>query len=690
MTIENDFAKIKVTSKKGEQPNKPFVSEQGMWSILIVIGVILFTMLLVAIIGSSSFVLFINYLFLTPVTSLANFGDFIGELAWLIIVGLSLMVSFRVGVFNIGVFSQFIGGAICGYTVALAFEGPGWIGVLLVFLVAIMAGAFIGWIIAKFKTVFGIHEVLTSIMFNWIMLYLVTFLVSPGGSITFFTLEGEIAPQIITQNKLTWTWANNLFNSTYLNYGVPIAIILVIVFWFMYKKTIWGYKQDILGSNISVGDYVGINKNREWEKSIAISGALAGLAGVIYYLTFKGNVAILVSNDLPVEAFLGITIALLGFCNPIGVLFSSILIAYLTSSQEMIFGIFSIDIVGFILALLIFLLSMINFLMIVRPQEKYFKKNIDNIPWIEHELDVAHMSRYIALIEDNLNYDTYDISEARAYIRYYDKQIEETKQQFINELENKLIDKEKLKLLEVKKDKKINKFEKVKSKEEIRIKVISQKLLKKNEELFKKHKQFLWNQEEKIVSKLFKEIEILENNKNKGQLKITDISKRLIEKNKQPKLNNDAKITSQLLQEIEILKNDQNNEQLKVLNVSEKLILKNDELYKGHKNFLVEQEEKFILQLVEEIEQLKNEINNKYKEVENISQELVKKKQMSLVEKDEKFNSKLLEEIKKLEIKKDKKQIEIEILSKKLTKKQQQFLFKKEEKKVSNLIKEDE
>lgn len=259
----------------------------------------------------------------------------IALLSYLIPLSLALMVSFRMGLFNIGAAGQALGGGLTAYVIACNIN-MGQVGWLLPLLIGIGVGSLIALSIGWLKVKFNINEVISSIMINWMIFYLVKYAAFPD---SLKLVEHSM-------NDLRMDWFNTIFGvkgtSSSMNIGLLIIIPLPFVFWFAYKKTKWGYKQDLIGNNPKVGDYLNIDSDKEILKTMALSGALAGLAGSIYYL----GVDIYLPNDgikdIPGWTFNGITIALLGFNSPIGIIISAFIFSLFNDSMDLIVGDFGI------------------------------------------------------------------------------------------------------------------------------------------------------------------------------------------------------------------------------------------------------------------------------------------------------------------------------------------------------------
>ncbi len=258
--------------------------------------------------------------------TLTDFTEMLSRMAYLIPLGLAMVVSFRMGIFNIGSAGQAFMGGTVAYVVGATFNlGP--LGFLLTIAAGVFTGMLLAGVVAILKNKFKINEVISSIMINWIVLYVV------------MQFRNEIGDMHLNAGSdLRFDWINNLFMvfgdhvSTTLNLGVIIMIPLIFTFVFMYSGTKWGYKQNLIGGNPKTGAYLGINSKKEIMKTMLISGGLAGLAGTIYLTGFEVTGGLFSGSELvelPGTSFDGIAIALIGYNSPLGVLASSFLFSIL-------------------------------------------------------------------------------------------------------------------------------------------------------------------------------------------------------------------------------------------------------------------------------------------------------------------------------------------------------------------------
>ena len=235
-----------------------------------------------------------------------------------IATGLSVAFSFKTGVFNIGAEGQFVVGSMSACVVGILLGGlPAYVLIPLCFLAAALAGALWGTIVGILKTRWGINEVLSMIMFNWIAFFLSNYI---AGFPAIHSEGNAEATRNISEN------ARILFSKDFIsrmnlcptaNWGILVAIVLTVVVYFIIEKTTLGYELKAVGFNKNAAEYGGINVNRSILTSLAISGALAGIGGALLLLGMGGRISVFSSQEG--YGFAGIVVALIGVTNPFGV-----------------------------------------------------------------------------------------------------------------------------------------------------------------------------------------------------------------------------------------------------------------------------------------------------------------------------------------------------------------------------------
>ena len=254
----------------------------------------------------------------------------------LILTGLSVAFAFRCGLFNIGGNGQYLAGAIIGVFIGSRFAGMGGLPhILLAIVVASLAGAFWGAIAGFLKAAVGAHEVITTIMLNWIIYWVGFYVFDLGGPLQ-TKLEPTVpkSPDIAPNTHLFVWWGNKALQG--LHVGFFIALVALVVFWLILNRTTLGYEVRAVGFNPDAARYGGISVGRNYVIAMAISGLFAGLAGVVDVLGYAYRFG---TSDVSVAqwGFIGIAVALLGRNTAVGVGFSALLFAGLiqgTSSRN--------------------------------------------------------------------------------------------------------------------------------------------------------------------------------------------------------------------------------------------------------------------------------------------------------------------------------------------------------------------
>ena len=266
---------------------------------------------------------------ITSVTSLKGFSYVVVYAVPYIVAGLSVAFSFKTGVFNIGAEGQFVMGSMAAAVVGILAGGlPKIVLIPLCFLAAMLAGAVWGVIVGVLKTKWGINEVLSMIMFNWVAFYLSNFIAGIPAIHSDGTAE---ATKNISDNASTLL-SKDLINRLGLcptaNWGILVAIAVTVLVWFIIEKTTLGYELKAVGSNKFAAEYGGINVNRSILTALAISGALAGLGGSLQLMGMGSRISVFSSQEG--FGFAGIVVALIGCSNPFGVLIAGIFYGALT------------------------------------------------------------------------------------------------------------------------------------------------------------------------------------------------------------------------------------------------------------------------------------------------------------------------------------------------------------------------
>ena len=244
----------------------------------------------------------------------------------LMLTGLAAAVAFRMKVWNIGAEGQLYMGAIAAAGLAVAL--PSGTPKLLVLLVIMVAGAVAGALWAGFaaipKAYFNTNEVITTLMLNFVALYFMNYLIF--GSVSFWRDPGAAFPQ----GKIIPDAAQLPILSHRLHYGLLIALAAALVLWWSLRGTTWGFELRTIGDSPTASRYAGMNVSTKILSVLALSGALAGLAGAI---EVSGVLKTLDPRALATElGFTGIVVAAVARLNPLGVVPVAILLGAVATS----------------------------------------------------------------------------------------------------------------------------------------------------------------------------------------------------------------------------------------------------------------------------------------------------------------------------------------------------------------------
>lgn len=243
----------------------------------------------------------------------------------IILTGLGVCFAFKTGLFNMGAEGQFIIGTTVGFLLGYLLDLPPIIHVIVTVLVALVAGFIYGGIAGFVKAKFGIHEVISTIMLNWIAFYLQNFVVyryRMPNSMSSFEVKESAKITLVKNAAQKYDGIFGQFFKAPIHMGIIFAIVCAILIYFILAKTSLGYKLKAVGLNKEASEYGGINVNNKIIQSMAISGAICSLAGVSQILGYTYSLPIL--SAMENFGFDGLAVALLASNNPIGCIFSGI------------------------------------------------------------------------------------------------------------------------------------------------------------------------------------------------------------------------------------------------------------------------------------------------------------------------------------------------------------------------------
>jgi simple sugar transport system permease protein len=248
-----------------------------------------------------------------------DFLSFLGILAPMLLASLGMVVSLKAGLFNIGISGQMLASGFF----ALVFVGlgplPAFVAKPLVILIGIVVGGLMGAIVGFLKYRFNIHEVVSTIMFNYITSYVTGFFINSRYA-DIITRSSKICS---VASRLTITGISWGKLRPTLPLGILIALAAVFIIRFLLGRTTLGFEIKAVGMNRDAAQYAGVREGRIMVLSMCLSGILAGLAGVTYYLGYYNNI---VPKTLASMGYDAIAVSLLGNTNPVGAVFASMLV----------------------------------------------------------------------------------------------------------------------------------------------------------------------------------------------------------------------------------------------------------------------------------------------------------------------------------------------------------------------------
>ncbi len=255
------------------------------------------------------------YLFYGALGTRFNLLETFVKASPLIFTGLAVAFAFRAKFWNIGAEGQLMAGAIVATWIGISFQGLSpFVLIPIILIIGFLAGGLWATVPALLKTKLKADDVVTTLLLNYVMLHLMGALLfgplqQPGSS-------WPRSPEILDAAKYPILLARSRFHL-----GIPLAIIAVVVIWFLNKKTVLGYQTKAVGVNINASYFGGINTTSVIIKTALISGGLAGLAGVGEVCGIQYH---LLMDLSPGYGYSGIVIAMLGNLHPLGVMFSAL------------------------------------------------------------------------------------------------------------------------------------------------------------------------------------------------------------------------------------------------------------------------------------------------------------------------------------------------------------------------------
>lgn len=261
----------------------------------------------------------VREIFITPLANPLKWQDLGVKAAPLILIAVGLAIGYKANVWNIGAEGQYVVGGLAGTGVALAtWEMQGWWILPLMIIAGIAGGMAYAAIPAFLKTRLKVNEILTSLMLTYVSIQLLYFLVRApwkdplgyGFPQTRLFNSSQVLPTVIP--------------GTVVHLGVPIAIVVALIFAFIMSKSVFGFQVKVVGAAPKAARYAGFSENQTIWLVLLISGGLAGLAGI---LETAGPFQQMVPSFPTNYGFTAIIVAFLGRLSPFGVILAGIVLA---------------------------------------------------------------------------------------------------------------------------------------------------------------------------------------------------------------------------------------------------------------------------------------------------------------------------------------------------------------------------
>lgn len=290
-------------------------------------------------------------LFSDTLGSTYGIGQVLFKATPLILTGLSVAIAFKAGLFNIGAEGQMNIGAFASAWAGFTFVFlPWYILIPLCILAGFIAGAFWASIAGYLKAKFGSHEVINTIMLNFIALAIVSYLVNNVYLVPATIHTSEISPNAHLQRFDTIT---GLFKGSPFNLSFLIALTACLIMYYFLWKTPLGYQVVTMGLNKNAAEYAKMNVKKLTIISMAAAGGFAGLGGLNFVNGYKHYFEIGFSEN---AGYVGIAVALIARNNPFGIILTAIFFGILEYGELTINTIVPKEIVTILQAIIIILI----------------------------------------------------------------------------------------------------------------------------------------------------------------------------------------------------------------------------------------------------------------------------------------------------------------------------------------------
>lgn len=253
-----------------------------------------------------------------------NFGSFLVKSVPVILCAEAILFAYKAGLFNIGAAGQYTMGLMACLYSAIALHWNWFFCVL----AAVVVGGIWGCICGFFKAYCNVNEVIAGIMLNWIGLYLTNIIIGGEKCMNQSKSETYDIAEVNPAANLPAFMSKFFGDNKYTSIAIVITVIVAIIILLVLNKTTFGYELKATGHNKEAAKYAGMNAKKNIILTLVISGAIAGLAASMYFLT--GIEHYKISSSVPSMGFNGIAVAFLGGLNPIGAIIAGLFVEYIT------------------------------------------------------------------------------------------------------------------------------------------------------------------------------------------------------------------------------------------------------------------------------------------------------------------------------------------------------------------------
>ena len=313
---------------------------------------------------------FFKYRIASTKTLMKYMGSFLVNSVPVILCAEAILFAYKAGLFNIGAAGQYTVGIIASLYTSLAL-GWNWFFCLLA---AIVAGGIWGLIAGIFKAYFNVNEVIAGIMLNWIGLYICNIILGGEACMNQSKSETYEITEVNPSGILPGFMQEFFGGNQYMTIAIPITVVVAIIILIVLNKTTFGYELKATGHNKEAAKYAGMNAKRNIMFTLLISGAIAGMAAGLLYLT--GIQHYKIASSVPGMGFSGIAVAFLGGLHPIGAIVAGLFVEYITlGGQYLNTNYFNPQVADLMIAIIIYLCGFVLFFKSIINRPKKVQKS---------------------------------------------------------------------------------------------------------------------------------------------------------------------------------------------------------------------------------------------------------------------------------------------------------------------------